>query len=262
MQLNGKVVVVTGAGSGIGAAMARRFAAEDALAVVVADLDPAAGAAVAAQCINRAGTCVGSAQRVDVADAADLERLIDATEHSIGPIGLFCSNAGVGAHGGVELPVDTWQRLWDIHVMAHVHAARLLVPRMRERGGGWMVATASAAGLLSQFDAPYAVTKHAAVALSEWLAIMHGGEGVGFSCLCPGAVDTPLLRGESAERQAAMAGGEPPMSADAVAEIVVQGLADERFLILTHPEMAQWMQRKAAEPERWIRGMRRLQAPH
>lgn len=252
MQVKGQVVVVTGAGSGIGAALARRFAAEGARAIVVADLDLAAAQRVAAECAG-----VGRAARVDVADAADLERLIVDTEAGVGPIGLFCSNAGVGVHGGVDLPPSAWQRLWDIHVMATVHAARALVPRMRERGGGWLLVTASAAGLLSQFDAPYAVTKHAAVALAEWLAIRHGGEGLGVSCLCPGAVDTPLLRAESAERQAAMASGGPPMPPQQVADIVVQALADERFLILTHPEMAQWLQRKAAEPERWIRGMRR-----
>jgi len=144
-------------------------------------------------------------------------------------------------------------------VMAHVHAVRALVPRMQARGSGWLLSTASAAGLLSQFDAPYAVTKHAAVAYAEWLAIMHGGDGIGVSCLCPGAVDTPMLRAESAERQATVANGMVPMSPEDVADIVVQGLADERFLILTHPQVAQWVQRKAADPERWIRGMRRVQ---
>jgi NAD(P)-dependent dehydrogenase (short-subunit alcohol dehydrogenase family) len=257
MRLTDKTVVITGAGSGIGAAMARRFAAEGARAVMVADLDLVSAREVAAQCTDGSGRCVGTAERVDVADAAEVERLIEHTERTLGPIDLFCSNAGLGARGGTELPASTWQRLWDVHVMAHVHAARVLVPRMRARGGGWLLSTASAAGLLSQFDAPYAVTKHAAVALAEWLAITHGGDGIGVSCLCPGTVDTPLLRAESAERQAAMASGDAPMSPEAVADIVVQGLAEERFLILTHPQMAQWVQRKAQDPERWIRGMRR-----
>jgi len=258
MRVDGQVVVVTGAGSGIGAAMARRFAEEGAAAVVVSDLHRDSAQQVAAQCRGASGAQVGHARGVDVADAEDLRRLIDGVERDIGPIGLFCSNAGLGVRESDPSPA-TWQRLWDVHVMAHVHAARALVPRMQARRSGWLLSTASAAGLLSQFDAPYAVTKHAAVAYAEWLAIMHGGDGIGVSCLCPGAVDTPMLRAESAERQATVANGMAPMSPEEVADIVVQGLADERFLILTHPQVAQWVQRKAADPERWIRGMRRVQ---
>lgn len=145
--------------------------------------------------------------------------------------------------------------------MAHVHAARALVPRMTARPqGGWLLFTASAAGLLSQPDAPYAVTKHAAVAHAEWLAITHGGQGLGVSCLCPGAVDTPMLRAEPEPRLQAMLAGQQPMGADAVAEIVVRGLHDERFLILTHPQLSEWEARKVADRERWIRGMRRAWA--
>src|SRR5438874_6002691 len=174
MHVKDRIVVVTGAGSGIGAAMARRFAAEGARAVIVADIDLGSAQQTAAGC----RPAVGRARHVDVADAQDLERLIDDTERDVGPIDLFCSNAGLGVREGSDPTPATWQRLWDVHVMAHVHAARALVPRMRLRGGGWLLSTASAAGLLSQPDAPYAVTKHAAVAYAEWLAIMHGGEGI------------------------------------------------------------------------------------
>jgi len=257
MRVDDQVVVVTGGASGIGAALARRFAVEGARAVVVADLQLPTAAQVAAQCRDGAGRTVGLARSLDVANAAALQRLVDEVERSVGPIGLFCSNAGLGVREGAHPPPATWQRLWDVHVMAHVHAAEALLPRMKARGGGWLLHTASAAGLLSQPDAPYAVTKHAAVAYAEWLAITHGGAGIGVSCLCPGAVDTPMLRAESPERQAAMAGDAAPMAPEQVADVVVQALADERFLILTHPPMAQWVQRKAADPERWIRGMRR-----
>jgi NAD(P)-dependent dehydrogenase (short-subunit alcohol dehydrogenase family) len=261
VKVEGRTVVVTGAGSGIGAAMARRFAAEGARAVIVADLALDAARAVAEGCRDASGHSVGHAHRLDVADAAATEALIDSVERRHGPIGLFCANAGLGLPGGREPDAATWQRLWDVHVMAHVHAARVLLPRWHERAAaepkGWLLITASAAGLLSQPDAPYAVTKHAAVAFAEWLAIQHGGEGVGISCLCPGAVDTPLLRAESAERQKLMNAGEAPMPPETVADIVVQGLADERFLILTHPQVAQWVQRKAADPERRIHGIRK-----
>lgn len=262
MRVQGQVVVVTGGGSGIGAAMARRFAAEGARAVVVADLQARAAEEVAAQCTGADGAVVGQAQVIDVADAEALQALILRTEGDVGPIGLFCSNAGLGVRPGSMTSQDTWQRLWDVHVMAHVVAAEALVPRMLARGGGWLLATASAAGLLSQFDAPYAVTKHAAVAYAEWLSIKYGDQGLGVSCLCPGTVDTPLLRAEAPQRREAMANGMPPMSPEAVAEVVVQGLADERFLILPHREVGTWMQHKAADPQRWIRGMRRMFAGH
>lgn len=264
MNVTDRTVVITGAGSGIGAALARRFAAEGAKAVVIVDLDLAAATAVAADCRDTSGRVVGVAMPLDVADGAATEALIDEVEARHGPIGLYCANAGLGVRGDTEPDAATWQRLWDVHLMAHVQAARVLLPRMRRRAGtadsGWLLFTASAAGLLSQPDAPYAVTKHAAVAHAEWLAIRHGGEGVGVSCLCPGVVDTPMLRAESAEVQALMNAGEAPLSPEAVAEIVVRALADERFLILTHPQVSEWEARKVADRERWIRGMRRAWA--
>lgn len=253
MKVGARVVVATGGGSGIGAALARRFAAEGASAVVVADRDAAAAQAVAAQCAG-----VGHARGLDVTDGAATEALVAEVEATLGPIALFCANAGVGVPEGAYPADVVWQRLWQVHVMAHVHAARALVPRMTARPeGGWLLVTASAAGLLSQPDAPYAVTKHAAVAHAEWLAISHGGQGLGVSCLCPGAVDTPMLRAEPGTRLNAMLAGQAPMGADAVADVVVRGLADERFLILTHPQVGEWEARKIADRERWIRGMRR-----
>jgi len=250
MDIKGTVVVVTGGGSGTGAATARRFMKEGARAVVVSDRDRDAAAAVARQ-IGPGALAI----HADVADGAETLALIGATEAAFGPIDLFCANAGITARGGVDLPDADWQRVWDVNVMAHVHAARALVPRMLARGTGHLLFTASAAGLLSQFDAPYAVTKQAAVALAEWLAIEHG-DTLDISCLCPGAVDTPLLRDESAQRQALM--GEHLLGRDDVANAVVRGLAEGEFLILPHAEVREQWRRKSADAGRWLRGMRRL----
>lgn len=276
MQLKDKIVVVTGGASGIGAAMAQRFVREGARTVVVADRD-AAGAEVVAQAICNAASATAArtgatatgtkpsgtspravAAQVDVTHEADLLRLIDQTESRHGPIDLFCSNAGTTVPGGPELPDADWRHVLDVNLMAHVHAARALLPRMLERGGGYLLQTASAAGLLSQFDAPYAVSKHAAVAFAEWLSITYGDRGIRVSCLCPGAVDTPLLRAETEARRELMSTGL--MDADAVAGIVVEALAEERFLILTHGFVQQQIERKAADTDRWLRGMRKLHA--
>ena len=251
MQLKDKVVVVTGGASGIGAAMAQRFVREGAKAVVVADRD-AARAREVATAIH------AEPARLDVTEEADMARLIDETETRHGPIDLFCSNAGSTIAGGPELPDADWRQVIDVNLMAHVHAARALLPRMLARGSGYLLQTASAAGLLSQFDAPYAVSKHAAVAFAEWLSITYGDRGIRVSCLCPGAVDTPLLRAETDARRELMSTGL--IDADAVAEIVVEALAEERFLILTHGFVQEQIERKAADPDRWIRGMRKLHA--
>lgn len=251
MKLAGAVVVITGGGSGIGAAMAQRFMNEGAAHVVVSDRDADAAQAVA-QAIG------GHAVAADVAQECQTRALIDWAEAHCGPIDLFCANAGMTARGGVELPDAQWQQLWQVNVMAHVHAARALVPRMLKRGRGHLLFTASAAGLLSQFDAPYAVTKHAAVALAEWLSITHGGQGLGVSCLCPQGVDTPMLRAEDDTRRALMSQGL--LSADMVAEAVVRGLEAGDFLILPHPEVAVYMQRRGDDHARWLHSMRRLHA--
>ena len=255
MELKDKVVVVTGGASGIGRAMARRFAAEGARGVVIADLDADGAQAVA----DEIG---GTAVSTNVAVEADVEALVEKTTEVYGPIDLFCSNAGIAIAGGVEVPNEQWQSIWEINLMAHVYAARAVLPGMLARGEGYLLNTASAAGLMTNLGAaPYAVTKHAAVALAEWLAITHGDAGIKVSCLCPQGVRTPMLlgggdRGDEAATMLLPGAIEP----EEVAEAVVQGLADERFLILPHPEVAEYMQRKATDYDRWLAGMRRLQA--
>lgn len=261
MELAGKVVVVTGAASGIGRAMARRFAVEGARAVVVADRD-AEGAQRVADEINAgdgAGGGGGTALAVttDVADEASVRRLVERTHDHVGgaPIDLFCSNAGIAAGGAVDTPNDDWQRIWDINVMAHVFAARAVLPEMLARGEGYLLNTASAAGLLSQIgSAPYAVTKHAAVALAEWLSITHGDAGIKVSCLCPQGVRTPMLGDGGALL------GPGAIEPEDVAEAVVEGLRAEEFLILPHPEVREYFRRKGDDYERWLKGMRRLQS--
>ncbi len=255
MELRAKVVVVTGAGSGIGAALATRFAAEGATGVVVSDIDAAAAAQVA-------GSIGGLADTTDVSDGSAVAALVARTLEHFGRIDLFCSNAGITT--GVELddPTGMWQKAYDIHVMAHVHAARAVLPSMLERGSGYLLNTASAAGLLtSPGDAPYTVTKHAAVAFAEWLSVTYGARGIGVSALCPMGVSTPLLMGPIAAGNAgalAVAASGAIISPEQVADAVVAGLAAETFLILPHPEVAKYWARKASDPDRWLAGIRRL----
>jgi len=258
VNVSGKTIVVTGAASGIGRALVRRFAADGAAALVAADRDGDGARAVVDEITARHGAAVRCvAERVDVAVEEEVAGLIERTERALGPIDLFCSNAGIVFEGGVETPTAEWQRIWSINVLAHVHAARVLVPRMLARGGGYLLQTASAAGLLSQIgSAPYAVTKHAAVALAEWLSITHGADGLRVSVLCPQAVRTAMIAGTE---EGGVAGVDGVIEPEQVADAVVAGLADERFLILPHPEVREYVQRKAADHERWIRGMRRLQ---
>lgn len=257
MNLAGKTVVVTGGASGIGRALARRFAAEQARAVVIADRDGDGARAVAEELTRRHGAALRAvAERVDVAVEAEIAGLVERSERDVGPIDLFCSNAGIVFEGGVETPDADWQRMWSIHVMAHVYAARALVPRMLARGG-YLLHTASAAGLLSQVgSAPYAVTKHGAVALAEWLAITYGARGLKVSVLCPQAVRTAMLAGTE---EGGVAGIDGVLEPEQVAEVVIEGLAEERFLILPHPRVLEYLRRKAADYDRWIRGMQRLQ---
>ena len=262
MRVEGKVVVVTGAGRGIGRALARRFAAEGAKGVAVGDLDQDNAEAVAAEL---ASTGVGAlGLRTDVGVERDVRALVEAAETAFGPVDLCCSNAGIAVGGGVEASNEDWQRIWDVNLMAHVYAARAVLPSMLARGEGYLLNTASAAGLLTNLGtAPYSVTKHAAVALAEWLAITHGDEGIKVSCLCPQGVNTAMLMGDAnpgvtAADVVKVAGRV--LEPDEVAEAVIQGLADERFLILPHPEVAEYWRRKTDDPDRWLAGMRRLQA--
>jgi NAD(P)-dependent dehydrogenase (short-subunit alcohol dehydrogenase family) len=248
MQIQDKIVVVTGAAGGIGAALARRFHQEGAKLVVCADLN-GEGAAATAAAIG------GVSFRTNVAVEADIQHLIETVEAGHGPIDLFCSNAGIGFGGGAEASNDAWQRIWDINVMAHVWAARHLVPRMIARGGGYLLNTASAAGLLSQIgSAPYAVTKHAAVGLAEWLAITHGDDGIKVSVLCPQAVRTAMTAGNP-DGVASVDGMIEP---EDVAECCVRAIEAEAFLILPHPKVLDYMRRKTSDYGRWIGGMRKL----
>jgi NAD(P)-dependent dehydrogenase (short-subunit alcohol dehydrogenase family) len=248
MELKDKIIVVTGAASGIGRAMALRFAAEGAKLVACADLNDA-GARATAEAVGGLGFAT------DVSKEADIVALIEAVEAKAGPIDLFCSNAGIGIGGGAEAPDEGWQRIWDINVMAHVWAARHLVPRMTARGAGYLLNTSSAAGLLSQIgSAPYAVTKHAAVGLAEWLAITHGDAGIKVSVLCPQAVRTAM----TADNPDGVASIDGMMEPETVAEACVQAIRTEQFLVLPHPEVLEYMRRKTGDYDRWIGGMRKL----
>jgi NAD(P)-dependent dehydrogenase (short-subunit alcohol dehydrogenase family) len=255
MELSGRHVVVTGAAGGIGSALVRRFAEEGARAVVVADRDLAKAQAVAEE--------IGAlAVEFDARQESGVKALIEQASAANGPIDIFFSNAGVpgGLGGPIETSDETFDEAWRVNVMAHVWASRALLPEMLERGEGYLINTASAAGLLTQVSSVgYSITKHAAVALAEWLAIEYGDAGIRISCLCPQGVRTPMLEmamDEPAGAAALRAGGviEPEQVADAV----IAAIADERLLILPHEEVAKFMALKGSDPPRWIAGMRRL----
>ena len=242
--------MVTGAASGIGAAMARRFSAERPRALIVADL-----AFESAQKV--ADEIHATALEVDVADPGSNDRLIDHTEEMFGPIDLFCANAGIGFAGDEQTPPELWDKMWHVNLMAHVHAARKLIPGWVARGEGYFLSTASAAGLLTNLKAAeYSVTKHAAVAFAEWLSVTYGDRGVKVSCLCPMGVKTPFLDAATEFHELL----DPyALEPDEVADVVVAGLADESFLILPHPDVERFFQNKANDYDRWIEGMRKLQ---
>jgi NAD(P)-dependent dehydrogenase (short-subunit alcohol dehydrogenase family) len=248
MEIAGKIVVVTGAASGIGRALAQRFAKDGAKRVICADIN-GEGAKATADAIG------GRAFTTNVAKESDIQSLIETVEAEEGPIDLFCSNAGIGYGGGAEVDDARWQRIWEINLMSHVWAARHLVPRMVARGGGYLLNTASAAGLLSQVgSAPYAVTKHAAVALAEWLSITHGDQGIKVSVLCPQAVRTAMTAGNP-DGVASVDGMIEPEEA---AEACVRAIEAETFLVLPHPQVLEYMRRKTGDYDRWLGGMRKL----
>lgn len=248
MDIKDKIVVVTGAASGIGAGLARRFAAEGAKAVVCADIDEA-GAKAAAEEIG------GVAIAADIGTEAGVKALIDAVEQDVGPIDLMCNNAGIMVLGGPEAPDEDWDRIIDINVKSHIWSARHLVPKMIERGGGYFLNTASAAGLLAQVGSmPYSVTKHAALAVSEWIAFTYGDKGIKVSALCPQAVRSKMTAGHE-EGVASMDGMLEPEDA---AEACVRAIETETFLVLPHPEVLGYFQNKANNYDRWIGGMKKL----
>ncbi len=249
MEVKGCVAVVTGGASGIGRALCRRFAADGARAVVVADVNESGAAALAAE-------IHGLAVRCDVSQESQVSQLVRRVEEQLGPIDLFCSNAGISTKGGVDASDADWLRNWQTHVMAHVYAARAVLPGMLKRGRGYLLQTASAAGLLTEMgSAPYSVTKHAAVALAEWLSIQYKDAGIGISCLCPMGVTTDMLSVEDPHVAYLRMSAVTP---EHVADQVVEALRDERFLILPHPEVKDFMGYKANDPDRWLNGMRRL----
>ena len=252
MRLTDKVVIVTGAGNGIGRALCRRFAAEGAKAIVVADIDAEAARSVAEE-------IGGAAIETDVSRVADVKRLVEIALELHGAIDLFCSNAGIAVNGDEHTMDSDWQRCWDVNVMGHVYAARAVIPSMLARGGGYLLQTVSAAGLLTHpQSATYAVTKHGALAFAEWLSIAYGDRGIKVSVLCPQGVKTAMLRRAETEGRSFLM--DSALEPEQVADDVVKGIADERFLILPHPEVAEYVRRKATDYDRWLRGMRRLRA--
>ena len=252
MEIRGKVAIVTGGGSGIGAGAAKRFVQEGARGVVVADMNlPNA---------ERVAKDIGAvAMQCDVSREEDIQRLVAQTKDRFGQVDVYFSNAGIlGTPGGIELDDVLWLKMWEVHGMAHVWAARAVVPDMIARGEGYFLVTASAAGLLNIVEsAPYGVTKHAAVAIAEWLRIAYGRRGLRVSCLCPQSVATAMTAGGTGS-----AGLDGVLTPEQVAENIVQVMRDEKFLVLPHPEVAKYFQAKGQDYDRWLGGMQKLYAAH
>jgi NAD(P)-dependent dehydrogenase (short-subunit alcohol dehydrogenase family) len=259
MDIDGKLAVVTGAGSGIGRALACRLVDAGARFVVCADLD-ADGALETAELIGARA----SAEHLDVADQQAIEDLVARLDAEQGGIDIFASNAGYALGGGLNLETDQWRQMMEVHLWAHLNAARAVIPGMMERGGGYLLNTASAAGLLTQLDSgPYAVSKHAAVALAEWLAINYSDRGIGVSVLCPQAVRTNILgkrAGKSGNKKTSsnQAAQDGILEPEKVADDCIQAIVEEKFLILPHTEVAKYFANKASDYERWLNGMRRF----
>lgn len=249
MEVRDRVIVVTGAGRGIGAALCRNFVAEGARAVVVSDCDANAAASVAKETGGLAICC-------DVGREDEIRNLVSRTVQEFGRIDIFCSNAGITAPGGLDCSNDSWQKLWDVNVMSRLFAARAVIPMMIDQGGGSLVHTASAAGLLTEIgSAGYSVTKHADVAMAEWLSVCYGRQGIRVSCVCPLGVETDMLdESDPIHRYLHL----HSISAAAAASAIVTGIRTEEFLILPHPEVAEFFRMKAEDHDRWLRGMQRL----
>lgn len=260
MKLDHKVIVITGAASGIGSALATRFASERPAGLVLTDL-PSQSAGLDAT--RKAISVIAPDLAVlihpgDVGNEAQVQALVAAAQARFGRIDVFCSNAGLIRDGDEHTQDADWQLNWQVHVMAHVYAARAVVPQMRARGEGYLLNTVSAAGLLTSLpSATYAVSKHAAIGLAEWLSVQHGEAGVRVSVLCPQAVDTPMIAGRAGSSAAKNDG---VITADALADGVVEGMERESFLILPHPQVLEYYQRKAGDYDRWLGGMRRFAA--
>ena len=255
MELKDKVVVVTGGASGIGKCLCERFASEGARAVVVSDIN---GDGVESVAKSIAGQTQALPIVTDVGREDQVTELVEKTLENFGQVDLFCSNAGIFTAGGEDVATEAWQQIWDINVMSHVFAARAVIPHMLERGEGYLLNTASAAGLLNQVgSAPYAVTKHAAVGFAEWLSITYGDRGIKVSVLCPQAVRTQMTANT---RSGGVAGVDGMLEPEQLADTVIETLAQERFLVLPHPEVLTYMQRKTSDYDRWLSGMRKLQA--
>ena len=260
MELDNKVVVVTGGGSGIGEAIARAAQVAGARHVVVADLNGTEANRVAAE-------IGGTGVAIDVRDEAAIQRMVDETENAHGPIGLFVSNAGYVTSAGLEDPNESIQAMWEVHCMAHIYAARAVVPSMIAQGEGYLLNTASAAGLLTQIGSmSYSITKAAAVSLAEWLSVSHHHQGIRVSVLCPQAVRTNIVtnspdnvEGLERELDGGVASGDGVLEPAEVAELCLEAIRNERFLVLPHPEVATYAERKATDRDRWLAGMRRFQ---
>ncbi len=250
MDLNDRVAVITGGSGGIGRAMATAFLAKGARTVVLADLDRAAVAAAAADIGCESAVC-------DVTDESQIIELVESTLSAHGPIDLFCSNAGSGGNGVLtDAPNEVWQQQWELHVMSHLYAARAVIPSMVANGGGYLLNTASAAGLLAAIGSgPYTVTKAAAVKLAEFIAITHGDEGIRVSVLCPQGVNTAMAPKSLGDGQT-----DGIIEPEELAGVVVAAIEEERFHVLPHPEVGEYIKRKADDPDRWLNGMRRLRA--
>ncbi|MEW2916246.1 SDR family NAD(P)-dependent oxidoreductase [Ruegeria sp. ANG10] len=247
MELRGKTVVVTGTAQGIGKGLAEKFA-KDGATVICSDIDLRGAKSVASQIGGHGLAC-------DVSSEDDIKTLINTVENEIGPIDLFCANAGILTLGSLDVPDQDWDRIWKINVMSHVWTARHMVPRMIARGGGYIMITASAAGLLNQPGAaPYAVTKHAAVGFAEWLSITYGQKGLRVSVLCPQAVRSEMTRGH----ETSVAAIDGMLEPEEVADACVSAIQSEQFLVLPHPEVRDYMQQKAGDYDRWLTGMQKL----